>query len=318
MERTALRVSQAGALLLAASGVTFALLAKSDAIMVDALYNLVLFTMALLSARVARLVGRPDDERFPFGYANFEPLLNLTKGLTVGFIQVWALYAAVTALLSGGRHTEPGLGVLYAVIGSGLCFGLALYQRDCARRTGSPLLAVDAKNWAVDGALCVAVAVAFAAVMVLERTAWKGLVPYADPVIVIILIALLAHVPLGIIRSNLAELLLAAPAAEFRAAVLGRVTPLVTRPDVAEVTPRLVKTGRRAYLNVYLTLRAGSELASVGAQDALRREVLEALAAEFPGLFADLIFTSDRAYAVSPGAWEKAWGAARAPLPSGH
>jgi cation diffusion facilitator family transporter len=301
-EARALRLSISGALLLALLGFAFAFWASSSAILLDGAYNLILFTMALLSSKVARLVGRPDDERFPFGYASFEPLLNLTKGLVVGFVVLLAAYGAVDALLHGGRHSEPGLGVVYALLGAGTCTAISLYQRRAFRRTGSPLLEVEAKNWAVDGVICGAVGVGFLAVWLLGRTALAGLVPYADPVIVLVLVVLLAPIPLGIVRLNLGQLLLAAPTPELRAAVLSCVRPLLERPDVVEVIPRLVKVGRLTYLSLSLVIRPDSELGTIAAQDALREALRQALSPAFPGITGDVLFTADRKWVVSPTA----------------
>ena len=37
--------------------------------------------VGLLTLYVSKLVQRPRDEQYPFGYATFEPMLNLFKGI---------------------------------------------------------------------------------------------------------------------------------------------------------------------------------------------------------------------------------------------
>jgi len=53
--------------------------------------------------KVARLVLRGDGERFPLGYAFFEPLVNGIKGILLLGLTLTALFSAFDALFSGGR-----------------------------------------------------------------------------------------------------------------------------------------------------------------------------------------------------------------------
>ena len=80
-ETKALKLSAVGALFMAALGIVFGLLTRSDAIMLDGFFSLVCFAMAVVTIRVAWLVQQPPDEHFLFGYAQFEPFLNTVKGL---------------------------------------------------------------------------------------------------------------------------------------------------------------------------------------------------------------------------------------------
>ena len=59
---------------------------------------------------------QPDNEYFPFGYGSFEPLINLSKGLLIAGLSLFALVSAINALLHGGRTLNPGFGITYAAI----------------------------------------------------------------------------------------------------------------------------------------------------------------------------------------------------------
>ena len=91
LEKRGLWLSILGALFMAGLGIGFAILTSSDAVLLDGLFSLVGFVVGLVSLRVATLVRRPDDEFFHFGYAAFEPMLNLTKGLLMAFVTLFAL-----------------------------------------------------------------------------------------------------------------------------------------------------------------------------------------------------------------------------------
>ncbi|MHC4402814.1 MAG: cation transporter, partial [Planctomycetota bacterium] len=187
LESFALRLSIFGYLGMAILGIVFALLTGSGAIMVDGVYSLVSFVMAILAAGVARLVDRPGDETFHFGYAHFEPLLNLLRGLMILTIAAFALVSAVLALVSGGRPLSPGLALAYSVCVALMCLGLSAFQRRSAKKTESPTLTVDARNWLVDGVITMAVGVGFLIGVILKSSAWSHLLPYVDPAVVICL-----------------------------------------------------------------------------------------------------------------------------------
>ena len=93
--------------------------------------------------------------------------------------------AALLAILAGGRPVRGGIAVVYALIAAAGCFAIALIQRRSARRTASPLLAVDTKNWFIDGLVSIAVAVAFLVVVFLRDTGADWFLPYADPAVVL-------------------------------------------------------------------------------------------------------------------------------------
>ena len=112
--------------------------------MLDGLFSLISFAMGLLSLKVARLVRQPNDEHYQFGYASFEPFVNVTKGFIMAFVGVFALYSSIDALSHGGRPIASGYAALYAVFGAAVCLLIARRQRKVADASGSPLVEVDA------------------------------------------------------------------------------------------------------------------------------------------------------------------------------
>ena len=68
--------------------------------LLDGLFSLIGFAIGLVSLRVATLVRRPDDELYHFGYAAYETMLNLSKGLVMVFITIFALVSAVEVVFT--------------------------------------------------------------------------------------------------------------------------------------------------------------------------------------------------------------------------
>ena len=139
LENRTLKIAAYGNLLLAIVGCTAAALSGSQAILLDGLFNLTYFATGLFTIRVARLVAGGDDERFPHGYAFFEPLVNGIKGMLVLGVSVLAGVGSVQALLTGGRPIAAGTAVLYGLLATSGCIALAWITRRGAKATGSPL-----------------------------------------------------------------------------------------------------------------------------------------------------------------------------------
>ena len=211
LEISALSLSMYGYAAMAVAGLVFAGLTGSGAIMLDGAYSLVSFVMVLLAGRVAKLVEQPDSDNFHFGYAYFEPLLNTIRGLLILLLVAFGVGSALIALFSGGRPLNAGMALIYSVIIGAICISLSVVQRRNAKKTGSPLLEVDARNWFIDGMLTVAVGIAFLGAFILSHTVWENWVAYVDPAVVIVLGLAMVPTPLSIVLGGVGELLHVAP-----------------------------------------------------------------------------------------------------------
>ena len=217
----------------------------------------------------------------------------LSKGLLIAMVGLFALVVSVDVILQGGRPVRGGVVVIYAVIAAAGCLLIALIQHRLARRTESPLLEVDSRNWLMDGLISGAVAVAFLIVVLLEGTALAWFLPYADPAVVIVLVVLSAPLPIGIVRTNWSQLLGRAPGPEIQREARSRVDEALRgTPDVTQHL-RLLQTGRTYYLQVYLRVGPLAGLDSLEDLDRLRERVCRSVRKDAPDVGLDVIFTRD-------------------------
>ncbi len=292
LEKKGLWLSILGALFMAALGIGFAILTQSDAVLLDGLFSLIGFAIGLVSLRVATLVRRPDDDNYHFGYAAYEPMLNLTKGLLMVFVTLFALVSAIQVLLAGGREVQAGWASIYAVVAAVGCFSIALSQRNLAKKTGSPILAVDSKNWLIDGLMSVAVAVAFVITFLLAGSVYAHLLPYADPVVVIVLVILSLPIPFGIIRDNWNQMLGKAPDRRLQEQAIAAVHTVLGDEAAIDTRIRMQQIGRFTYVQLYVI--CGREIdPDLGDLDACRVAIEEALAKDFGNLSMDVVFTRE-------------------------
>jgi len=83
LERRALELSIVGDLAMDVPGVGFSVTTGSQAILLDGVFSVVNMVIDSFTLRVAAVVRRPDDPRYHFGYACFEPLTNTIEGLII-------------------------------------------------------------------------------------------------------------------------------------------------------------------------------------------------------------------------------------------
>ena len=301
LERRALLVSTIGNLVIGIIGIFFAVISKSQAILLDGLFNLSYFATGLFTLKVAALVQRGDDERFPLGYAFFEPLINGVKGVLVLGVSIMALAGAVQSLFTGGREIAAVAAIAYGALAASACWFLAVATRRGAKQSASPLVNADAENWLVSGAISSAVLLAFVGILVIRETALAFLVPYIDPVLVLIVILISISVPVRMAWQALMELLNRAPSDR----IIDEVTDIVRRSTahlpVQKLFIRAIQPGRSRMVLVHVVLPPGHPIGGLPILDALRAETLKKLRETHPATTLDMVFTADMMWGEPAG-----------------
>lgn len=291
-ELAALRWSAIGALFFGVLGIVFSYLTGSSAVLLDGFFSFIGFAMGLISIRVARLVRQPDDEKFQFGYAAFEPMFNAIKGFVIFAVCAFAFATAVGAVLDGGREIVAGWGIVYAVIATVGCLTIALFQRVVARRTGSQLVEVDSRAWLVDGLMSVVVAAAFVGAWALQGTQWSAFAPFVDPALVILLSVLMVGIPVRIVLQGAGELLLVAPEPEVEREIRSRVEAVLDGDGLKRRVIRMVRIGREFWVLSHVLLPVDRRVGDVADLDGVRERIIEAVAEVEPGMVVDTLFTA--------------------------
>lgn len=294
IEATALRRSAIGYLFMALLGGLFFYLASSEAILLDGVYSFVSLLMTFVAQQVSRLVNTPYSDDFHFGYAHFEPLLNVVRILLILAIAGFAAASAIVALIDGGRPLNADSAVIYGLVAASGCLFMAWLQRRAARRASSPILSVDARNWLVDGVLSSGVALTFMVALLLRGSEYAHWIPYVDPLLVIVMVTLLVPVPLRSLKSNLNEVLLAAPDPETQHDIRARVESVLEAVENRDIAIRAVPVGRFLFLRVSVLVPPGTEVGVIDECDAIRLRLYEALRETHPRLVLDMDFTADQ------------------------
>ena len=295
-EAQALRLTAIGALGMAILGLGFAIVTKSEAILLDGFYSLIGFVVAVLTQKVSRLVMKPGNEHYPFGYAVFEPMINLTKGLLIGTATLFALVSAIVALFTGGRTIAEGIAIAYASVATVGCFWLAWRIHLLAKLSGSKLVEVDAKSWIVDGAISATVAVVLLLIKFTKGTPIEALLPYADPALVILLVVATISVPIQIIRDAWRQIIGYRPGSKKVMKIDDCLIKVFKTAPLIDWRVRPLEIGRFLYIHVYV-IDVDGGCGDLARQDRLRARLYAALSKQFDHVNLDVIFTQQRKWA---------------------
>ncbi len=297
LEKTGLYLSIYGALFMSILGISFGLYIESEAILLDGFFNIISLMMAVASLWIAWLVKQPEGSQFQFGYLSFIPLVNLSKGLLIFILSLFALFSAISALLHGGRMLNAGLGVIYAIIAASGCLIIGISQKFIAKKTGSSILIVDAQNWLINGLISLSVGVAFGIVAFIQGTSWSNLVPYADPIIVTVLVLITLPVPVKIIIESANQILLGAPHSEIQKQLRLVVETAIAEFPCEQYWLRMTQAGQNIYLHIFWLIPQEFSQISIKELDRLRMQITEKMQQSYHDLTVDIIFTQDTSWA---------------------
>ncbi|MBZ5487338.1 cation diffusion facilitator family transporter [Halomonas aquamarina] len=297
-ETRTLAFSALMALMIGSAGIIATLASHSQAILLDGLFNLIYFSVALVTIKVSKLASRPDSESYPFGYSYFESLVNLCKGLLILGVSLFALVDAIVALLTGGREIAAGVAVIYALFATLACSLTAWVMHRSQRYVQSPLVAADRLNWMVNSLISAAVLVAFCLVMLFEKLNFVSLVPYIDSMLVVAVVLLCLGVPVRMASQALKELLNKTPEEAIAVPVREAIKQALADTHTLEVRVRMVRPGRLLYVMVHAVMPEGSACDSLKRQDALRARIDDEVRRCHSPVVCDVVFTASTHWAA--------------------
>lgn len=294
-ETKALKTSAFGSVAIGLVALWFARISDSQAIALDGLFNLAYSATGFFTLWVSRMLARGDDPRFPMGYGYLEPLTNGMKGLLVLGVAAMAAAGSLLALLDGGTAIAAGPAIGYGIFATIACGVLALVSRLAFNRTGSPLIATDAKNWLLNALISSGVLATFIGLWLIEGTALERYSPYVDPALVLLIVLALIGVPIRMAWASLMELLNRAPAGVTEE-VRDAITDATSSLPVMELFVRVIQPGRTRLVAAHVVLPPDYTVTSIAHLDEVRLEAQTALQRLHPTTFLDLVFVGDRSW----------------------
>lgn len=291
-EQLALRISLAGTVLMAASGLGMGLYVNSDAILLDGMFSLLSMGMTGLTLYTAHLVSRPDDEVFQFGYSHLEPLISVANGLVILAVCGFALYGGISAMTTGGTQINLDMALTYAAASTLFSFAIYFAERHIAREVDSELVRVDSQEWLVDGILSTTILFGFLLVLLLDELGYNQWNAYVDPILVSSLAIAAAMLPLQVLRRNLKEVLLMAPDNRVRQRVEYTLANIARSQEFADYSCHFTKSGRQYDLEINILVE-DSHHWPLERQDRIREMIHRRLVRPLGDTWLSVSFTSN-------------------------
>lgn len=278
IEQRALRRSVYGVVLVAVGSVAYGVYLESNVVVLNGIFSVLSLVAGGLRLLAAKLVVRPEDKRFPYGYSHVEPLVHTVNAFLVLVICVYSFINGIDGIRSGGNEVDATGVIWFAVVSAGVCLGFWAYEAVLARKIDSQLLRNDAKEWLMDFAFSMVTLVGFVVLPFLSepyRALWGR---YADPAMVAVMALVLVPIPLGILNRSIREVLLMADTDD---ALIGRVEAVMrevkAEHDIVEFVHHVVKTGRTYFVEIDIVVGPNFALQTVAEQDGLRQRIWTAL-----------------------------------------
>jgi cation diffusion facilitator family transporter len=157
-------------------------LTGSVGLLSDALESTVNLASAIVALLVLRLVARPANEDYTFGFAKAEYFSSGFEGGMILLAAAGIIITAIPRLINPMPLEQVGLGLVISVVASLINFGVATVLMRAGRRYNSITLEADARHLMTDVWTTVGV---IAAVAMVQVTGWLRL----DPLIALVVAA---------------------------------------------------------------------------------------------------------------------------------
>ena len=280
------RLSMITALVMAIVGLTFAYLANSEVILLDGLFNVILFVMVAVGITIARRVNQGPDKSYHFGYGGYEPFLVLVRAALGLALMAFAAFGAVQTILRGGSQVNGNLALVYSIVLALSCGVVAFRIYRAYEATGWPTIYAEYITWLLNGVISGSTGTALFLASFLRGTSFDWLVPYADPILLLVMSIVLLPPPLGMLKQAFFELVGRAPDEPLESQLeLERVLP-------HGFSPRVVRVVRLGKSESILFRVACDPQATVEQCDAIRQRWLQMARERFPYTYAVLVFSN--------------------------
>lgn len=295
-EQQALRVSLVAVLILSALGVSFGLVSGSAAIMFDGVFSLVDALMSIISIVLAGLIAnstvRGLPKRFSMGFWHFEPLVLCLNALVMMSVAGYALLQAVTALLDGGREVEFGPAVIYTIVVLILACGTGIAEHRANRRLDSALVAMDVKGWLMGAGVTGALLIAFIIGMIIDGTSLEHLMPYVDPVVLIVVATVLIPVPLRTLTTALKEIAMVTPP-ELHAEARSVTDRVIEEEGFLGADVYAAQVGRSRQVQIAFHVSPDIAPRPLTEWHGIRQQITAELGGDDPNSWITVLFTTD-------------------------
>jgi cation diffusion facilitator family transporter len=294
LEQRTLSISIYTIIGLAIAGIGYGLYIGSDAVMLDGFYALTSLMGSGLYLLAAKVVEKPADRHFQYGYAHIEPLVNSFNSLILMIVCIYAFFNGLRGLASEGNPVDATEVVVYSLLSAVVCAVVWIHERRVAKRCDSDLIRNDAREWMVSMSFSVVTGLSFALIWVLPEPARTWWANYADSAVLSILALCLAPLPMKTFYTNMREVLVITnPSDEITLRVAEVMQKVEAEYDIAESSCHIVKSGRIYVIEINIMVGPDFKVNSVNELDLLRSRIWQEIGLPLDDAWLGISFTAN-------------------------
>lgn len=200
-----LTISTSGALIFSVTGIFLGIISNSDMVLLDGLYAVLSLLISALSLYTSIIIKKPSSESFPFGKYIFQPLTIVFNSSILLLLCILSLVSSIYAIMQGGRDINANIGLFYGIfsfIGCGIiCLLLS------KNRKKSDLIYAEMFQWLLDTCVSFGLVLGFILMFIFKYIGLYWLIPYIDPVLVLIAGLILIIMPIRLLYKSGKEII---------------------------------------------------------------------------------------------------------------
>lgn len=287
LEKLILKISFAGSLILLIAEVVMAFVSRSQAIIMDCIFDLADIIMLGPFMVLVPLLYQPVTEKRPYGFSQVESLFLIVKYGLLIVITVKLFVDNVGLIISGGHHINAGAVAMFEGIMAMAGFIMYFLLRYMNGKLSSPTTRADLCMWKIDSLSTLGVGIAFIFQIMLQKTSFDPITPYIDPLIALIMAVILIREPMAMFAESVKNLILFAPKKEIVDNIRKMADSALKayKYDIEFVD--IIKTGRKIWVEIYISYEG--DLISVNNLKHAHDEIIKSLSGEYDDVYLEII-----------------------------
>ena len=288
-EERILRFSFVGSLLFTITEVIMAAVLHSYTVLMDGVFDVADLILLGPFLVLIPLLYKPVTEKHPYGFAQVESVFLIIKYGVLLVVICLMIYENVRVILQGGHTVDVSGVAVYEMMIGFLCLAAWLILRRLSKKYTTPTIQSEVFLWKQDVVNSMGISVAFFAQSALKDTSLSSLAPYMDSVFAIVMAVFLLREPVASLVSGFRKLVLFAPDEETMQMIRAAVdTSLENYPYTCSFLD-VIQTGRKVWIEVYLTQNPDSSLVDISHWSQIRRNIRKSLTGKFDQIYVELI-----------------------------
>lgn len=286
-ERIALMISLGAGILFVLVELMMAILSKSQAVLMDSVYDASELIIILFSIKLVPLLYKPVSEKQPYGYSQVESLFIAIKGFVLASVTVALVVNNVQLMFHGGRDVQFEQIAYFELFATTLSGIVIIVLRRLNRGSNSPILKTEMMEWSIDAVASIGMSVAFFIPTFINHPYFDRFLPYLDQVIAIFLSFFILPLPIRAVVTAMRDIFLMAPEEETMGLIKEKCEPILKLYDLHETTYDVVRTGRKLWISIYVM--PNGEFISVMLYSKIQDLLEEALQDDFSDFYIELL-----------------------------